>query len=289
MAKRSKNKIIKKLTDKYRLIIINADSFEEKVSFRLSRLRVFVVVGMTLFFLIVGTIFLIAFTSLREYIPGYDSTDLKRKATQLVYDVDSLGQQIHKNDLYIQSIKKALIGEIPKANFSKDSLLEIAEKYDKDTMRLEPSSADLSFREEIEREDRYSIFDGTEKEVGIVFFSPVNGTVTKPYDYESKVYGVQIQSTSKAPVKAVADGTIISSDFTVYTGYTIIIEHIQGFISIYRNNKMLYKKVGEIVKSGEVIASLESSEKDENRPFLFFELWNNGYPVNPVNYIEFKE
>lgn len=284
----SRKKIIKKLTDKYRLIIINANTFEEKVSFRISRLNVFVVIGVSLLVLVVSTIFFIAFTPLREYIPGYDSTALKKKATQLVYEVDSLKQVFKENDLYIESVKKALIGEMSETPFSKDSLLKKV-KYNKDTMKLHPSKTDLTFREEIEREDRYSIFENTEKEVGLVFFAPVHGKIIKPYNYEESAYGIEVETSQKISVKSVADGTVVFIDFTASFGYVITIQHTQGFISIYKNNTLTHKKVGEIVKLGEAIAELKTTDKDKKYSILNFELWKNGYPVNPINYIDFKE
>ncbi len=286
-----KRAFLRKLLDKYRLIVVNEDTFEEKVSLHLSRLNVFVLLGVISFFLIVGTVFLVAFTPLREYIPGYASTALKKKATRLVYEVDSLKKSLEENDRYILSIKKVLTGEIPKVEISKDSLLAIYNaEYNKDTLRLTPSEEDLAFREEVEMKDRYSIFEGVGKHTGIVFFPPVKGMVIEAYDYEKKMYGIELEITNKkAPIKAVADGTVVFSDFTAYAGYTMILEHSQGFISVYKNNSYLHKKTGELVKSGEVIATLEKNPNKNKPAILYFELWNNGYPVNPTKYIDFKK
>ncbi len=288
---KKKKSFLKNLFYKYRLIVVNEDTFEEKMSINLSRLNVFVALGLLSIFLVVGTIFLVAFSPLKEYIPGYSSTALKKKATHLFYEVDSLKKSLDANEKYILSIKKALTGEIPEIIISKDSLLKIyTTEYGKDTMRLKPSKYDLEFRKEVEIKDRYSIFEGVGKNIGIVFFPPVKGEIIEAYDYEKQMYGVEIEIASqKTPIKAVADGTIIFSDFTAYAGYTIIIEHSQGFISIYKNNSYLHKKTGEIVKSGEVIASLEKISDKSNPAILYFELWNNGYPVNPTKYIDLKK
>ncbi len=286
-----KEAFLRKLLDKYRLIVVNEDTYEEKLSFHLSRLNVFVLLGVISIFLIISTLFLVAFTPLKEYIPGYASTSLKQKTTRLIYEIDSLRKALDDNDKYILSIKKALTGEIPEITISKDSLLKIYnQEYSKDTLRLTPSEKDLAFREEIEIKDRYSIFEGVGKNTGIVFFPPIKGKIIEAYNYEKKMYGVELEiSNKKTSVKAVADGTVVFSDFTAYAGYTIILEHPKGFLSVYKNNSYLHKKVGELVKSGEVIASLEKEPHKKDAPVLYFELWNNGYPVNPTKYIDFKK
>ncbi len=286
-----KKSFFKNLFYKYRLIVVNEDTFEEKVSIHLSRLNVFVALGLLSIFLVVSTIFLVAFSPLKEYIPGYSSNALKQKTTQLFYDVDSLKNALDANEKYISSIKKALTGEIPEIIISKDSLLKIYKaEYDKDTLQLKPSENDLEFRKDVEIKDRYSVFEGVGKNTGIVFFPPVKGDIVEAYDYEKQVYGVEIEITSKnTPIKSIADGTVIFSDFTAYAGYTIIIEHSQGFVSIYKNISYLHKKPGEIVKSGEVIASLEKNSDKSKPTVLYFELWNNGYPVNPIKYIDLKK
>ncbi|WP_457617064.1 M23 family metallopeptidase [Lutibacter sp.] len=289
MTKKTKNKgkFRQKLVDKYRLVILNEDTFEEKISFKLTRLNVFVLGSLFSIFLIVGTIFLIAFTPLKEYIPGYSSTKLKKDATKLVYKVDSLEQELKKNDIYIKKIKELLTGKITEEQFDKDSVL-VPVHYDKDTMNINPSEADLEFRQEVESADRFSIFNEATKTVDIVFFAPVNGTITDGYNLKNKHFAVDIAVKMGTPVKSVADGTVIFAEWTAETGHVIIVEHAQGFISIYKHNTALHKHQGDLVKSGEVIASAGNTGEFSTGPHLHFELWNEGYPVNPVNFIDFE-
>ena len=103
--KKESKKLITKLRNKYRLVILNDDTFEEKLSFKLSRLNVFVVSGLSVILLIAGTTLLIAFTPLREYIPGYSSTALKRDAIRLAQVTDSLENQLNYNSLFLQNYK----------------------------------------------------------------------------------------------------------------------------------------------------------------------------------------
>jgi len=284
---KNKKKFKQKLVDKYRLVVLNENTFEEKLSFKLTRLNVFILGSVFSIVLIVGTIFLIAFTPLREYIPGYSSTQLKKEATQLVYKADSLQQVLEVNNLYIQKVRALLTGEISEVHFDKDSVLQVV-KYDKDSLNLDPSEIDLEFRQEIESANRYSIFDEAIKDVDIVFFAPVVGTVTDGYNLEKKHFAVDIAVQTGTPVKSVADGTVIFAEWTADTGNVIIVKHNSGFISIYKHNATLHKHQGDLVKSGEVIASAGNSGKFSTGPHLHFELWNEGYPVNPIDYIDFE-
>ncbi len=285
MAKTSKFK--EKLISKYRLVILNEDTFEEKISFKLTRLNVFILGGLFSILLIVGTIFLIAFTPLREYIPGYSSVKLKKEATQLIYRADSLEQILKVNNVYIEKVRELLTGEISDVQFDKDSVLQSIH-YDKDTINLDPSENDLEFRQEVERTDRYSLFDQATKGSEIVFFAPVSGTITDRYNPEKKHFAIDIAVEMGTPVKSIADGTVIFAEWTADTGHVIIIEHTGGFISVYKHNTSLHKQQGDLVKSGEVIASAGNTGEFSTGPHLHFELWNEGYPVDPTNYIDFE-
>lgn len=287
-AKTSKKaRLRKKLFHKYRLVILNEDTFEEKLSFKLTRLNVFVFGGLFSILLIVGTTYLIAFTGLKEYIPGYSSTKLKKEATLLVYKTDSLQQVLEVNNLYLQKVKELLTGKISGVMFNKDSVLQTI-KYNKDTMRVTPSEQDLEFRLDIERTDRYSIFDEAVKDTDVVFFAPVVGTLTDGYDPKTKHFAVDIAVATNTPVKSVADGTVLFAEWTATTGQVIIIEHNGGFISVYKHNTSLHKEQGDFVKSGEVIASAGNTGELSTGPHLHFELWSGGYPVNPTYYIDFE-
>ena len=280
-------KFRQKIINEYRLVILNEDTFEEKLSFKLTMLNVFIFGTLFSVLLIVGTIFLIAFTSLREYIPGYSSTKLKREATQLVYKIDSLNEVLEVNNVYIQKVKELLTGEIKEVQFDKDSVLN-AVKFNKDSMNFEPSDVDLEFRMDVESADRFNLFSKATKSADIVFFSPVKGIVTDGYSLKNKHFAIDIAVKKGTPVKSVADGTVIFAEWTIETGYVIIIEHSNGFISVYKHNTALNKQQGNMVKSGEVIASAGDMGELSTGPHLHFELWNEGYPVNPVNYIDFE-
>ncbi len=280
-----KSKLKEKLTYKYRFVVLNEDTFEERFSFKLNRLNAYVFGGLFSIFLIALTTLIIAFTPLKEYIQGYSSTELKKEATILVYRLDSLKEVLSVNNLYIENIQQVLKGEIKRVNFNKDSVLQQmrVEKID-----FAPSAIDSAFRLEVEEEDRFSVFEKATKNTDIVFSSPIKGKITEGYDAKEKHLAIDVAVDKDTPVKAVANGIVIFTGFTADTGYVIIIEHSQGFISVYKHNATIYKEQGDLVKMGEVIANAGSTGELSTGPHLHFELWDDGYPVNPLDYVDFE-
>lgn len=282
---RRSKKIRKKLLHKYRLVILNEDTFEERFAFKLNRLNVFVFSMLTAIFLIAVTTLIIAYTPLREYIPGYSSVKLKQKATELSLKTDSLQQVINVNEQYLSSIRKVLSGDLPAVNFNKDSIVEAA-RIDASQIDLSASRQDSLLREKVAQEDKYNPLLG-EIELGVVFFAPVKGTISESYNPEEKHFAVDIVTVKDAPVKSAADGTVIFAGWTADTGNVVIIEHPNGIISVYKHNASISKSQGDIVEGGEVIATVGNTGELTTGPHLHFELWRDGYPVNPLNFIDF--
>ncbi|PQB05473.1 M23 family metallopeptidase [Aureitalea marina] len=279
-------KIKKKLLNKYRLVVLNEDTFEERFSFKLNRLNVFVFSTIFAVLLIGSTILLIAFTPLREYIPGYSSTSLKKQANELTYRADSLQRSMELNEQYIASIRSVLTGDVSSSDLDKDSLLQSIQA-EIDARSLSPSREDSLLRDIVAREDRYNPLL-EDNEVNFALFTPVNGTVTATYDLEAKHYAVDIATSKGAPVKAVAEGVVIFAEWTAQTGFVMIIRHPNDLISVYKHNESLTKGQGDLVKGGEVIATVGNTGEFTTGPHLHFELWSDGYPINPQTVINFE-
>lgn len=285
--KKKERKFAKKLLHKYRLVILNQDTFEERFSIKLTRLNVFVIVSLSAILLVAGTTFIIAFTSLREFIPGYSSAKLKRQTTELYYRTDSLQQVIAMNDKYIASIRKVLSGEVGAVDFNRDSINEMVRK-EEISYDLSPSEMDRALREKVDKEDKYNLFEVATAGSNFVLFPPVNGEISEGYNIKERHYAVDVVVARNTPVKATADGTVIFAEWSAETGYVIIIEHSQSLISVYKHNDSLTKSQGDLVKAGEVVAMAGSSGELSTGPHLHFELWNHGYPINPTNFIDFN-
>lgn len=288
MAKKvkKKKKLKKKLLHKYRLVVLNEDTFEERYAIKLNRLNVFVLTALAGILLVTFTTVLIAYTPLREYIPGYSSTALKKKATTLTYKADSLQQKLLFNERYYASIKRVLTGDVATLEFNKDSIIEAAKAEDIEDVF--PNEQDSLLRAKADKEDKYNLFGADTNSSNFVLFPPVNGTISESYNLEEKHFAVDVVVPETTPVKAAADGTVIFAEWTVGTGYVVILEHSNELISIYKHNGSITKAQGDLVKAGEVIALSGNTGELSTGPHLHFELWSKGYPINPTNFIDFQ-
>ena len=281
-----KQKLKRKLTHQYRLVMLNEETFEERFSLKLNRLNVFVLGGLFSVLLIVGTILLIAYTPLKEYIPGYDSTKLRTQALKATLKADSISRELTNLKLFTQAIQPILTGNIEPEKI--DSIqLETRNLIINDSL-LKASKEDSIFREKIESQDRFPIVDTKNSLLENVFFAPLSGMVSQDFDSNSKHFAIDIVAKTGTPVKAVADGTVIFSEWTTGTGYVIIVKHAKNFVSVYKHNGTLLKEQEDFVKSGEVIATVGSTGELTTGPHLHFELWSGGYPVNPTTFIDFN-
>lgn len=157
-----RKKLRKKWFTKNRLVILNEDTFEEIFSFKLNLMNVFVVATSGAILLIFLTTVIIAFTPLREFIPGYSSSKLKKDATELALKSDSLTTVLKQNEAYIKSIQKVLTGELEYAKFNRDSILETAEELPSKE-DLSASKEELELREQVAKEESHINFSKTKK------------------------------------------------------------------------------------------------------------------------------
>lgn len=282
----NKKKLKKTWLHKYRLLILNEDTFEEKLTIRLTRLNVFIVSTLLAIVVVFLTTILIAFTPLREYIPGYTLPALQGQAIRLDKKTDSLLQISLMNERYINSIKKALSGEAAFESINKDSIYDSVES-EIDLVGLQTSNADSLLRDKVDNEDKYNLFESATAATNFLFFPPVNGSVSSPFDLNMQHYAVDIVVSKGTPVKAAAAGRVVLASWTSDSGYVIIIDHGNQLLSVYKHNASLNKGQGDLVRAQEVIANSGSSGELSTGPHLHFELWYDGNPIDPETFINF--
>jgi murein DD-endopeptidase MepM/ murein hydrolase activator NlpD len=284
-----KKRLIKKMRAKYKLVIMDAETFEEKISLRLSRLNVFIVTGTLGILLVFFTTYIIAFTPLREYIPGYSDVGLSKSVYKLGLRADSLEKMISQRDAYLLSIRNVLTNNF----ISEQNSDSIKPKTDYSRISNTRSQEDSALRNDIENRDKYSMYYsgaiGTPKQniMGINFFPPIKGFPSSHFNASEKHYGVDIVAGENEAVKACLSGTVLMAGWNLEFGYVITIQHTANLVSIYKHNSALLKKQGDFVKSGEPIGIIGSSGAQTSGPHLHFELWYNGLPLNPEQYIQF--
>lgn len=276
-----------RLKYKYKLSVINETSYEEVFNFRLSQLHVLTALSVLAVILVVLTILLIAFTDLREFIPGYPDGNMRQMIAQNALRVDSLENELLKRDRFFKSIRLVLNGG---DTTSLERSREDTARYRNDTIRFQISEQENEFRATIEERERFNLSLGMKEQNHDYyhFFPPVEGIVTQSFDEKKRHYGTDIVAKANAKVAAVLDGVVIFTDWTVKTGYVIQVQHTNDLISVYKHNSILLKKQGDYVRAGEVLGVVGNTGEESSGPHLHFELWRAGNPLNPENFIKFK-
>lgn len=288
-----KEKLKDKIRKKYRVVVYSNDTYEEKAHFKLTLLNFFNILVASSVLLIVLVTYLIAFTPLREYIPGYTDVSLNRRVYEMERRADSLELVFKQKDLYINNLKRIINGE----DFDTDSVNSLLTKSSNtnfDDIVIKNSKQDSLFRLGYEEETRNNLFgnrimsDVSQEFKLVSFFAPINGIVTQHFNREAKHFGTDLVASNNSVIKATADGTVIYSDWTVDNGYCIGIQHNGNLFSIYKHNAVLLKEEGDFVNAGDAIAIYGNSGSLSTGPHLHFELWYNGTPLNPEDYISFE-
>ena len=256
---------------KYKLTIINENTLEEVVGIRVSKLNGLSVLlsVLTILFLIAAII--IAFTPLRNYLPGYMNSEVRNQIVANALRVDSLQQLVERQNLYIMNIQDIFSGKVRVDSVqSMDTLTTLR----KDSL-MERTKREEEFRRQYEEAEKYNLTSITSQPNvnGLIFYRPTRGMISAHFYAEKKHYGPDIAANL--------------STYTAETGYLIEVQHNQDFVSIYKHCGSLLKREGDKVQAGEAIALVGNSGTLTTGPHLHFELWNKGRPVNPEKYIVF--
>ena len=284
--KKGRKKYWEKLLYKYRFVIMTDSSFEEKMAVKLSRLNVLsflVVLGIVS---VLCTLLLIAYTPLNGYVPGKSSKEVQKSLIQLSLKSDSLQKSLDNRALYLRNINTIISGK-EVIDLQKSDSLNITNEDMKITFKK--SKEDSLLRVAVETEDKSSIY--IKKNIDhefLVFFSPITtGLISDEFNSSTKHFGVDLVAKEKTRISSVLDGTVILSHWAAETGHVIVIQHKNDYLSQYKHNSVLLKKVGDFVLAGEHIAIIGNSGELSSGPHLHFELCHKGVPVNPKDYISF--
>lgn len=287
---KKKRKITNRLRLKYRLVIMDDDTFQEKLSFILAPLNVIILFGSIMIFLVVLTIWLVAFTSLREYIPGYADVAMRQQVYMNAVRADSLANELRLRDLYLQNLSNIVSDDIPI-----DSVIEPDTTKSYADIEFSVSKQDSILRAKVAADERFNLqnfgnaaVDRSQMDIAnVFFFSPVSGEITEHFDLNKEHYGVDLVTAPDSPVLAAMEGTVIMASWTYETGNVMAVQHAYGLTTFYKHNSVLLKKVGDKVDVGEAIAIVGSTGELTSGPHLHFELWHKGRPLNPADYVVF--
>ncbi|MEK9565735.1 MAG: M23 family metallopeptidase [Flavobacteriaceae bacterium] len=273
----------------YRMVIINEETFEERIQFKISKLSV-LMLSLLSFSAIAGLVYAsIAYTSLKEYIPGYDSTELRKQAVQNLFVTDSLITLYNQNLQYLNAIRAVL---------NEDISFEDPERMDQ-SLQVENQDApefissipeDSLLRAFVSQQDKYNPdLSSSNVTLETLLLPPAIGPISQGFNTEESHFAVDIVLEANTPIKSIADGRVVFAEWTAQTGYVIIIEHSQGILSVYKHNAALSKEQGDVVQGGEVIALAGNTGELTTGFHLHFELWVEGYPMDPKNFFNFSK
>ena len=304
MAKSKKNiSFFDKIRYKYRLVIINDDTFEQKTSIKLSKFNIYVWLGSFILLIVFLVTIVIALTDLKYFLPGVGKLDVRQKLTELYSTQDSLIEEVNTRNLWIKNVQDVLKGDI--------SNIYVSNNVDSDNL-INPDTIDLNYkpeediklREEIETQDEInklnnkissSTFGNNEEffgnlDIKINLISPImKGVVLQSFSLKDNHLGLDIAGKEQEKIKAVYKGTVILSEWNPKTGYVIAIQHPNNLISFYKHNSVNLKKIGTFVEKGEAIAIIGNTGELSSGPHLHFELWLNGQVQDPSKYVNLEK
>lgn len=284
---KKKKSLKQKLKSRYILAIYREESLKEVFKVNLTKLNVFVFTGFFSILLITSTTVLISLTSLREYIPGYPDESTRTNIVANAMKVDSLERAINKRDNYLSVLHQIINGKVPKSPINGGDSTRVYEDIE-----FTKSVEDSLLRKQIESEGEFNLSVAPSKKkddtfADIHFFAPIQGTITNSFNDEDNHFGTDIVTGGNKIVRATLDGTVTMATWTLETGYIIQIQHSNNLISVYKHNSQLLKEAGTKVNAGEGIAIVGNSGELTTGPHLHFELWHNGFPIDPEKYILF--
>ena len=285
MPKKKKHTLLDKLSERFHILLVNEKTLAKKKLFSSSTINL---AGSTafVFLLLLSTSFIVIyFTPLKEYFRGYTSIELRENAVENSMKLDSLENLYLAQSNYIKSLKNILSG-----NVSFDEIKENTSSLETNQVELEivkTNKEDSLLRALVDEEDKYNALEIEGERFTTVLFPPVKGQLSSGFDYDNKHYGVDIAMPENSPVHSISEGIVVFAEWTSETGFVIIAEHLNGLTSIYKHNSSIVKSQGDRIQTGEIIAFTGNTGSLTTGPHLHFELWYQGEPVDPKNYIEF--
>jgi murein DD-endopeptidase MepM/ murein hydrolase activator NlpD len=278
-----------KWRDKFRFAVFNDTTFEEVWRVRLTKSNALLALALLVLLIIGINTSLIAFTNLREFIPGYPSVELRRDIIMNALMLDSLERELVIRDKYFKDLNDVISGRQP---IESVAMRDSTRNYSNIVFRK--SAEDSIFRTRVEQEEQYNLSIGTTGAergtslANIHFFPPVKGVISSNFESRTRHYGTDIVTQPKAVVSSTLDGTVIMTGWTMETGFVMMIQHRNNLVSVYKHNARLLKEMGDMVWAGEAISIVgDSGELYTSGPHLHFELWHNGEALDPAKYIFF--
>lgn len=283
--------------DNYRLVVMNADTFDEVGAYNLTPLNLYVALSSLILLLTIGVFMIVAYTPLRKYVPGYGDVVQRQEVMALEEELRSLQKSLTTQMEYTENFRRILVGEVTTGDEVESRLVPV-EEVELEAVTLTEEEIRLRREMDLERVGKTArdgkVANGGNSARGeataleqLYLVAPVNGEIRTPYDLGKGHLGVDILAAKNTAVKAAAEGIVFMSEYTSANGNVVGVQHSNDLITFYKHNSELLKKVGERVRSGEAIAISGNTGTLSTGPHVHFEMWYRGQSVNPADYLNF--
>ena len=284
-----------KSKDEYQLVIRDIKDYQEVATYNLTPLNIYVAVATAIFLVAVVVFLLIAYTPLRQYIPGYGDIVQRREMNEMESLLDVMGKKLDEQSLYIEALNRNIHGEF----YTEADMEEGGTAVDTEDAKPAPlSEEEIRLRREmaLERVGQNSRSGSSLAPspgssdiplAQIFLVVPVTGEISAGFKPAEDHLGVDILAPQNTPIKAVRDGVVFMSEYTNSNGNVVGLQHDNNLVTFYKHNSQLLKKVGDRVNAGEAIAIIGNTGKLTSGPHLHFELWHEGVVVDPAEYLRF--
>ena len=285
--------LMEKLQHTYRLVVMNNETFEEIGSYKLTLLNVYVFLSTIVVVVALAVVMVIAFTPVKRYLPGYGDVSANEELFRINQELEELERLHTEHNSYFDNVQRMLVGDVQKAE---DVPETVPATKDSSSQEIKNTEVDQQIRFEIEqdeigavaRKSRTTNFSPRDIPLEQMYFSPpITGEISAGFMPDKRHLGVDILAPKNTAIKSAMDGYVFLSDWTLETGNTIGIQHVNNIITFYKHNSILLKKAGSYVKAGEAVAIIGNTGTLSSGPHLHFELWHKGKAIDPTDYINF--
>lgn len=280
---------LRRWRQRYQVVLVNEKTFEEKSSFRASRLGVFTIIAAFAVLLITLSVLAIFLTPLRTLTEGYGDSSLRDVGELNSLVLDEVVESNRQYELYYDNLNNILNGTIGDGDSLTNDTVQ-AGLYD--SLDLNNSVVDSAFRKDVEDASAYALdFNKSVEENSarnVYFFTPLRGRITSSFNAKKRHFGIDVAANENESAKATLEGTVVFASWTPDDGHVLHIQHSHNYLSVYKHNAVLHKQVGDRVKAGENVSIIGNTGENTTGPHLHFELWHNGIPVDPQKLIVFE-
>lgn len=263
--------------------------------FTLRPLRLLTLWGVSTMLLAVLLLALVLLTPLRELFPGTATEEMQQRARLSSLRVAALEDSLAMQQEYIVQLRQLILGEVTPVE-SREKQLEVAGETD--VMLPEAALGSENWQEHqppalpilelvapTTPQVQPAVFRSDPLlQLQFPVFPPVEGFLTRGFDARSGHYGVDWAVEEGTVVRSIGNGYVIFADWTQAGGFVIIVQHTDGYLSVYKHNQRLLKQVGDRVRDREAIALSGNTGEITTGPHLHFELWRYGLAQDPLNY-----